>query len=440
MSHQNSKEDRAMRVNYRTPAVVGLILIAILLGAGGVWATFAKVGGAIIASGAVGISGKPKTIQHLDGGIVERILIEAGQTVKEGENLIELDDKTILANLAIYKGRLRDLLVRKQRLLAELDDKTDFTAPTSALLQRYQLGSLDNAITQQQSMLQARRNSKLGEIAQLAERIAQFNKQIGGVQGLKKSKKEQLAVFTKERAAIEKLVQQSFAAKNQLLAYDRSFADFAGQIAEHDAEIGRLNNSISEVEISKLQVDRTFREKVISELDEIDAKVDELTQQVEATEQQFNRTVIRAPVAGIIHELSIFTIGGVVQAGQPIMQIVPMAGRMDIEVNVETQHIDQLLIGQKAVVRFPAFNQRTTPEIFGSVARVSPTSIVDEKSGFTFYRVGIEVNEAEMKRLGDKILVPGMPVETVIPTSERTVLEYLIKPLSDNLTHVFREE
>jgi HlyD family secretion protein len=249
-----------------------------------------------------------------------------------------------------------------------------------------------------------------------------------------------LVVFNKERDAIEKLVKQSFAAKNQLLAYDRSFADFAGQIAEHDSELGRLNNSISEVEISKLQVARNFREKVITELDEIDAKIDELTQQVAATEQQFKRTVIQAPVAGIIHELSIFTIGGVVQPGQPIMQIVPIKGRMEIEVNVETQHIDELFIGQKAVVRFPAFNQRTTPEVFGSVARVSPTSVVDEKSGFTFYRVNVAIEDQQLSRLGERVLVPGMPVETVIPTSERTVLEYLVKPLSDNLTYVFREE
>ena len=439
--NSNSKNNaRTMRINYRRPAVVGLCLIAVLLGAGGAWVSLAKVGGAVIASGSVGISGKPKTIQHLDGGIVERILVEAGQTVREGENLVELDDKTILANLAIYKGRLRDLLVRKQRLLAELADKTTFTPPTSELLQRYDLGPLDMAMAQQQSMLDARRTSKLGEIAQLSERVSQFLKQIEGVQGLKKSKKDQLVVFNKERDAIEKLVKQSFAAKNQLLTYDRSFADFSGQIAEHDSELGRLNNSISEVEISKLQVARTFREKVIAELDEIDAKIDELTQQVAATKQQFDRTIIQAPVAGIIHELSIFTIGGVVQAGQPIMQIVPMTGRMEIEVNVETQHIDELLIGQKAVVRFPAFNQRTTPEVFGHVARVSPTSVVDEKSGFTFYRVGIEIADSELKKLDGKVLVPGMPVETVIPTSERTVLEYLLKPLADNFTHVFREE
>jgi HlyD family secretion protein len=431
---------RAMRTNFRRPALAGLAMVAVLIGGGGTWASLAQVGGAVIASGSVGVFGKPKTIQHLDGGIVERINVEAGKQVKAGDELVEVDDKTIVANLNIYRGRLRDLLVRKQRLVAELGDKTDFNAPTSELLTRYTLGDLTAAMTQQQSMLQARRVSKLGEIAQLNERIEQFKKQITGVESVKESKKAQLAVYGKERDAIEKLVKQSFAAKNQLLAYERSFADLGGQIAEHDSEMGRLRNSISEVEVSKLQVERTFREKVITELDEIDSKIDELTQQVDATEQQLARTIIRAPVDGVVHELAIYTIGGVITPGQPIMQLVPMAERLEIEVNVETQHIDKMTVGQKAVVRFPAFNQRTTPEVFGAVSRVSPTSVVDEKSGFTFYRVGIAVPEDQMKRLGDKVVVPGMPVEAVIPTSERTVIDYLLKPLSDNLTHVFREE
>ena len=433
-------EQRAIRTNFKRPAFAGLTMIALLIGGGALWASFAQVSGAVIASGAVGIFGKPKTIQHLDGGIVERINVDTGQQVKQGDELVEVDDRTIVANLNIYRTRLRDLIVRKHRLIAELSGASDFAAPGEDLVQRYQLQDLSIAMIQQQSMLTARRTSRQGEIAQLVERIKQYENQIAGVESLKESKKTQLAVYGKERAAIEKLVKQAFAAKNQLLAYDRSFADLGGQIAEHDSEIGRLRNAISEVEVSKLQVERTFQEKVITELDETDAKIDELVQQVGATEQQLSRTIIRAPVDGIVHELAIFTIGGVIQPGQPIMQIVPMAQKLEIEVSVETQHIDKLTLGQKAVVRFPAFNQRTTPEVFGSVSRISPTSVVDEKSGFTFYRVAIAISDAEIARLGEKVIVPGMPVEAVIPTSERTVMDYLLKPLADSFAHTFREE
>jgi HlyD family secretion protein len=430
----------AMRLNFRRPSIIGLSLVLLLIGAGLTWAALAKVSGAVISSGTIGVSGKPKTIQHLDGGIVERINVEQGQRVKKGEELVVVDDKTVLANLTIYRGRLRDLLVRKQRLLAELDDKTEITPPDDALLKRYKLGSWDTAITQQISMLNARRSSKRGEVAQLNERIAQFKEQIAGVKSLQESKKTQLTVFGKERKSIEALVKQSFAAKNQLLVYDRNSADLIGQIAEQQSEVGRLRNSISEVEISKSQVERGFHEKVIAELDEIDAKVDELIQQVDATEQQLERTVICSPVDGMVHELALYTIGGVIQPGQAIMQIVPQSEKLEIEVNVETQYVDQLAIGQLAIVRFPAFHSRTTPEVNGSVLRVSPTSVVDEKNGFSFYRVGIAVSEQEIGKLGDRALVPGMPVEAIMPTGERTVLEFLTKPLTDNLTHVFREE
>jgi len=432
--------ERAMRTNFRRPAYVGLATVLVLIGAGLTWASVAKVSGAVIGSGSVGIAGKAKTIQHLDGGIVERIMVEPGQRVKKDQEMVFIDDKNVLANLTIYRGRLRDLLVRKQRLLAELDGRTEFAEPEATLKLRYELGSFDAAMAQQKSMLMARRSSMQGEVSQLVERIAQFNKQISGVESLRESKKTQLAVYGKERLAIEKLVKLSLAAKNQLLVFDRNFADFGGQIAEHDSEIGRLRNSISEVEISKLQVERNFREKVITELDEIDAKIDELTQQIDATDQQLKRTVIRSPVDGMVHELSLFTIGGVIQPGQAIMQIVPQSSGLDLEVNIETQYFDQLALGQKAVIRLPAFHQRTTPELFGKVVRLSPTSVVDEKNGFSFYRVGIAVSHQELLQLGSLVLVPGMPVEAVIPTGDRTVLEYLVKPLTDSIAHAFREE
>jgi HlyD family secretion protein len=293
---------------------------------------------------------------------------------------------------------------------------------------------------QERSLLNARRTSRLGEIAQLDERIAQFRKQIAGVEGLRASKEQQLTVYGKEREAIEKLVAMSYAAKNQLLTYERAAADLGGQIAEHDAEIGRLNNSISEVEINKLQVEREFREKVVQELDEVDSRIDELMQQVDATGQQLQRTVIRAPVDGIVHELAIYTIGGVIQPGHPIMQIIPQGEHLEVEVNVDVHSVDQVFVGQQAHVRFPAFHQRTTPELEGTVTRVSPASVIDEKSGVSFYRVSLSIADSELAKLGDQALIPGMPVEAVIPTEPRTVLAYLVKPLTDQFVHAFREE
>ena len=201
-----------------------------------------------------------------------------------------------------------------------------------------------------------------------------------------------------------------------------------------------MQNSISETRIAKLQVDREFRERVVSEIEKNDARVDELRQQLEATRKQLARVAIRAPVAGIIHELSLYTVGGVVQPGQTVMQIIPQNGEHEIELNLDTLSIDQVYIGQRAIVRFPSFHQRTTPELNGAVGSVSPSSVIDEKTGAAFYRVVVVIDEREMDVLDGKKLIPGMPVEAFFPTNSRTIMSYLVKPLTDHLMHVFREE
>lgn len=430
----------SVRTDFRKPAIAGLAMIAVLAGIGLAWSAVAKISSAVVATGTVGVSGKPKTIQHLDGGIIEKINVEAGMEVREGDVLAEIDDRAMLANLTIYRSRLREALVRKERLLAELSGKVEFGPPDATANARHKLEGIEASMDQQRAVMAARMAARSGETAQLSERIAQFKKQIEGASSLKASKQKQLEVYGQERQAIETLVNKAIAARQQLLTFDRAAADLNGQIAEHDAEIGRLENAISEVEISKLQVDKKFREEAIAELDQVETSINELVQQVEATGQQLERAIIRAPVNGIVHELQVFTIGGVIQPGQAIMQIVPLTDRREVEVQVDITQIDQVGLGQKAVIRFPSFHQRTTPELIGQISRIAPASVTDEKTGYSFYRVGITIPETELAKLSGQTLIPGMPVEAILPTGERTVLAYLIKPLTDNLQHVFREE
>lgn len=225
-----------------------------------------------------------------------------------------------------------------------------------------------------------------------------------------------------------------------MIALERAKSDMRGQIAEHRAEIARVENSISETKITKLQLNREFKEKVIAEIEEIQTKIEELAQQLVATRKQLSRIDIKAPVSGIIHELSLHTIGGVVQPGQVLMQIIEQKGEFEIELNIDTVSVDQVFVGQGVVIRFPAFHQRTTPQLEGSIKTVSPTSVVDEKTGMAFYRATVDLPVAELQKLGSKELIPGMPVEGVVATEERTVLAYLTKPITDNLIYVFREE
>ncbi len=432
-------ESRQPRTNYRRPALVGLAALFVLFGGIFLWSSHAEISGAVLANGAVVVEGKPKSVQHLDGGIVKAIHVAAGERVETGHTLIELDDTTISANVAIYRNRWRDGLVRRERLLSELRGLETVNLPKKLAGSEKQL-DVEGAMEQQRVLLRARKATRTAQINQLDEQINQFSNQIVGTEGLIKEKNLQIGTFDEERLSLVSLVERKIVPRTRLMELDRSRADLRGQLNEHTSEIARLKNAISEKKIAKLQIEREHQEAVVSELEKVNVTVDELEQQIGATEQQLQRTVIKAPVTGIVHELNVFTIGGVVQAGQTIMQLIPDDVHLEIELNVDTRSIDQIRLAQRTFVRFPAFLQRTTPQLNGVVTAISPSSVTDENTGFSFYRIKVELEEGEIEKLGGKRLVSGMPVEGFVPTENRTVAAYLVKPLADQLARAFREE
>ncbi len=434
-----TSQARKPNLNFNRPMVFGLLAFVILAGGSLAWSMTAKVSGAVIATGSVVVEGKPKSVQHLDGGLIARIHISSGDRVKRNQVLMELDDTSIRANLAIYKGRLREALVKQARLRAELEDKEIFETPKKQII-ALDLGDFESSVKQQIAMMNARRSTLDAQLAGQDERVSQFQNQIKGVDGLIGEKRIQISGYEEEIRAVEVLVDKGLTTRSRLIALERAKSDIRGQIAEHLAEIARVENSISETKITKLQLNREFREKVIAEIEDIKTRTEELGQQLHATRKQLSRVEIKAPVSGIIHELTLHTIGGVVQTGQVLMQIIEQKGQFEIELNIDTVSVDQVFEGQGVVIRFPAFHQRTTPELDGMIKSISPTSVVDEKTGIAFYRAAVELPAVELEKLGDKKLIPGMPVEGFIATEERTVLTYLTKPITDNLIHVFREE
>lgn len=430
---------QAPRTAWGRTALFGTIILAGAVGGGVAWANYAMLSSAVMASGNVVVAGQPKSVQHLDGGIVSRIAISQGDRVEAGQMLIALDATTIEANLRIYERRLRSALVQRARLQAELDRRKDFALPM-AEAQTYRLGDLTASGTRQREMMEARMVNRESEWSQYDEKLAQFGNQIAGVQGLMRQKVRQIEGYTGELDALKTLVAKSLAPKSRLLALERAESDMRGQVAEHLSEVARIKNSIAEARLAQEQISKTFREKVLEELETAEGSIDELTQQLQSTHAQLSRIEIRAPVSGTIHELNVFTIGGVVQPGQTVMQIVPTSSDHELEVFVDPQSIDEIRPGQPVTILFPAFHQSKTPELFGTVGTISPASVVDEQSGIAFYRVIVSLPPEQEARLDGKILIPGMPVEAQFPTGERSVLSYLVKPLGDNLTKAFREE
>ena len=426
------------RTSWRGPMILGLIAVLVMVAGVGGWMMQARIAGAVIAPGTVAVRGKPQTVQHLDGGIVQEIRVQNGQAVEKGQILLLLDDTTIRANLAIYLNRLREALAREARLAAELREDEIITAE-DLREQPVDVGSLDLVLETQTGLLRARRELRLGQMELLTEKANQFENQINGVAALIEAKREQLALVERELDDANQLLTQRLVQQSRVTALERQRADLRGQVAEHEAEIARLRNAIGETRIQALQIGREHQETVLNEKRQIATEIDELIQQIQATVAQLDRVAIRSPSDGLVHEMSVFTVGGVVAAGAPILQVIPISRGVELEATVPTADIDQIYLGQVARLRFPAFNQRTTPEIEGAVAMISPSSIVDEKTGNAFFRVGLTVPQDQLQRLGDLTLTPGMPAEAFLVTERRTVIGYLLRPLTDYFNRAWRE-
>lgn len=427
-----------MTTSWRRPMVLGLLAVGLMVVVVGGWLARASISGAVIVPGTVAVRGKPQTVQHLDGGIVAEILVENGDAVAETDTLLRLEDTTIRANLAIYRNRLREVLAREARLTAELREDAAI-AEADLLPTPIALEGLALALTAQERLLTARRDLRLGQLEQLAEQMAQHENQIAGVEGLIEAKTLQLDLVAEEIDAARRLVDQGLAARSQLNSLAREQAELQGQVAEFQAEIARLRNAIGETRIQHLQIGREHQETVLGERRVARAEIEELTQQIQATESQLARVEVRAPAGGVVHELAVTTIGGVVSPGAPIVQIIPIGRGVEVEAQVPTAEIERVFLGQAARLRFPAFNQRTTPEIMGEVSLVSATSVTDEATGVPFYRVDLIISDGERERLGTRDLTPGMPVEAFLITEDRTVVDYLAQPFTDYFNRALRE-
>ena len=428
-----------VRIGNRGPVLAGLFLfLALFVGVGG-WFYAANLSGAVIAQGIVAVQGKPKTIQHLDGGIVTEIGIADGDRVEQGEVLVRLDNTLLEANLQIYRGRLREAVARRARLVAERDDlpEIDWDEELLALLEVEQDDTIRLA---HQRLFDVRRTALQGQIARLDEQIAQLQDQAVGVDALKGARDRQVGVLGEEFAKMAHLLDDGLVTSDRVMNLEIQMEELKGQIGGHDAELARIASSISEARIRILQLQHEAHQSVLAQLRETEQEVEDMAQRFHATVEQLRRTDIKAPVNGIVHELSVFTIGGVIGPGVPIMQIIPQDEELVVEASVESQFIDELYPEQPATLHFSAFNLSTTPAIEGTVNGISANAVLDEQTGAPFYKVHLSVSPAELSRLGGLALIPGMPVEVFFTTRERTVLNYLVKPLLDQVNRAFREE
>jgi HlyD family secretion protein len=419
---------------------VAILVAAILLVAGlGSWAATTEFAGAVIARGQLVVDSNLKKVQHPSGGVVGELLVRDGDRVKAGDVLVRLDDTQTRANLAIVVKALDEMAARQAREEAERDgaDPVDFPP---ALLERMQSPDVAKAVNGERKQFEIRRTAREGQKARLRERVAQLNEEIRGYQAQIASKNNQIDWITKELVGVNELWEKKLIPYTRVTALEREKERLDGERGQLVATVAQSKGKITETELQILQIDQDMRSEVGKDLADIRGKTAELVEKKAAAEDLVRRVDIRAPQDGFVHQLVVHTVGGVVGPGETIMLIVPQADVLEAEARIAPQDIDQIRLGQRAVLRFAAFNQRTTPELDGEVSRVSADVSEDEKTGAQYYTVRIAVADGEIARLGGLKLVPGMPVEAFIQTSPRTVLSYLIRPLHDQIVRAFREK
>jgi HlyD family secretion protein len=428
----------AAQPSIRRHIVAGSVVVAVLvLGFGG-WAATAQLSGALIAPGQIVVDSNVKKVQHPTGGIVGEVRVRDGDRVKAGDIVVRLDETVTRANLAIVTRGLNELSARKARLEAERDSDANISLPPR--LTNSDDPDVRAIVQSEQKLFELRRTARAGQKSQLRQRIGQLHEEIAGLTAQQNAKARETELIERELTGVRDLFSKNLIQMNRLTQLEREATRLQGERGQLIATTAQAKGKISELELQIIQIDQELSSEVAKEMRDVDGKIGEFIERKVTAEDQLRRIDIRSPQDGTVFQSAVHTVGGVISAGDAIMLIVPAADNLTVEAKVNPQDINQLQIGQKAILRFTAFNQQTTPEIDGTVSRISADITTDQRTGVGYYTIRIALPPEQVARLGDVKLVPGMPVEAFIQTGERTVLSYLAKPLSDHFNRAFREK
>jgi HlyD family secretion protein len=426
------------RRSIRRHELAGLAVVILLACGVGGWAGTAELSGAIIAHGSIVVDSNIKKVQHPTGGVVGELLVHDGDHVKLGDVLVRLDQTVTRANLAIVIKGLTELEARKARLESERDGLESVVFPPD-LLNRAGDPDVAQVLNSERKLFDLRRSARIGQKAQLRARIAQLNEEISGIGAQRESKQKQVTIVKGELESVTELWKRNLVQVSKLTELQREEARLQGESAQLVAQAAEVGGKVAETQLQIIQIDRDLSSEVAKETREIDGKIGEFVERKVAAEDHLKRMEIRAPQDGVVFQSAVHTVGGVITAGETIMLIVPEADKLSVEARVNPQDIDQLQIGQSALLRLPGLNQSTTPEITGKVTRISADTSTDQRTEQSYYTIRISLPHEQVVRLGGTKLLPGMPVEAFVQTGERTLVTYLVKPLRDQVMRTFRE-
>ena len=490
----------ALEFPSRRPLLLGFLTLLVLCSGAFGWGAFASIVGAVIASGRVEVESRNQVVEHLDGGTVGAVLVKDGDRVEAGQVLVRLSGEKLHSEAALLEAEHTELVARRNRLETEFGD-ADAIAWDAALAARAESDPAVAAVLEGQGRLfRARRDSRAGQVAQLTERIGQTRKQIAGLEAQADALGRQSRFLARELAAQRELFEEGVGELHRLLDLERGAAALDGQAGEIAARIAGGRGRIAEIELQILQIAAQRIEEAEGRAREVQARENQVAERLSEVRRRLESMDVTAPVAGEVVGLRVSTVGEVVGAGEPILEIVPEGAPLVVRAQLEPIHVDQVYPGQEAVLLFSAFPARTTPEFAGRVLRVSADARLDERTGLSWYELELSMGvaikadaatgiatwpdrvartaagwmpeearewlrEHTPGRIGswldgrnvapagagadtgtapahahDLALAPGMPLEVYLRTGERSPLSYLAKPLTDFFARSLREE
>ncbi|MEH2626385.1 HlyD family type I secretion membrane fusion protein [Bradyrhizobium sp. AZCC 1719] len=441
---------RSVPQSAKWPIFTGLAMLVVWLGCFGVWAGVAPLNSAVVAPGTFVATGQNKLIQHFEGGIIREIAAKDGDVVEANQVLVRMDDTAVNAKLRRLVLKKYRLLAMKARLEAEMSSSETIETP-AAFSESARDPETQAILERQRAELWARRASLVTQESVLLKQIAGLEESIRGYQAQVQSTKQRIALFAEELKDKNSLLGQQLVRKSDVLALRRSEASLGGELGEYLGRIADSKERIAQANERIAQLHSTALRDAIKELRETEAELDDVEEQIRAARDVVDRVDVRSPVRGIVVKKNFHTPGGVVSPGAVILELLPIGEERIIEAHVNPKDISHVSVGQEALVRLPALNQRITPMVGASVIYVSADALSEQvqvkaetrpdsntRRDFYIVRVGLD-QEDILRRMPEFIPTPGMPADVYIKTGERTFFEYMMKPVFDSFSRAFRE-
>lgn len=425
--------------SFRRPAVAGCVAIALFFGGLGSWASVAPLNGAVVTSGVVKVEGNRKSVQHLDGGIVKRLFVKEGDHVEAGDLLIALDDSQARAEFEVLSEQYFVLRASEVRLLAELSGAPELAMPSEFANAR-DSSYVASVWAGQLKQFQTRRDAIEGQRQVIGEKIHQLESQIQGTEAQVKALSEQIVSVRDEAGSVAPLVEKMLLPRPRLLQLQRSASALEGQIADAQANAAKFRQAIAEQQLQIAQLGNDRMADITKDLRDVHARLGEIVPKRTSAEAALDRMEIRSPYAGRVVGLNIFSIGGVIQRGEKILDVVPDGDDLTVEAQIAVEEISDVHTGAAAELHLTAYKQKIVPTVHGQILNVSADRLTDARTNSSYYVATIRPDASELEHLPGVKLYPGMPVSVMVPTQDRTALDYLVGPLLMSFKHAFRQK